>query len=813
MRRAALGIAASFGLALGASAQPAPAAAPSAAPATAEPAPPTPIPIPSLVIEAEAADSFSRSAAAWLTPRPEIVAIERALAQLEPRLQEREGQTNAQIAERASLFALDAEASYWRQMRLLLASWRQAPTDRLVALERWIDELHKRTEIWSATRTAAREGEAPPEALRRIASVLSALSRAQGQANKARRSLVDLQARITGREANAALALERLAEAHRLERAALLLRNSVPVWAAFQRHREVAAVVAEVRGRIAAELEVAKLYARLSGARFALQGLLFAASILLARSIRPRTEALKDDPRLAGSSIIFDRYVSSALLLALAFAPLIHPAAPSLLGSALQVALIPVVLRLLPALVDRAIAPTIWPIALCAALDLVRVELASADAVERGLFLIELAAASGTLLWMMRPARLTEIRDPSQVPRGLQLALRTALGLLLGSLVASSLGWTNLAHLVGSGTLRSAYAALVLYGGARVVRASLRALVQSQWRTRSPLLRDHGAAVIQQGTRVANSVGLVVWAALTLAGVGLWDGFVKLVSELWTHPLGFGSLSISLGSVLTFFLTLLVAVTLSRLLRFVLEADVLTRFDSRRGLSHALSRTAQYVVLLLGFYVAATAAGIDMNRFTLLAGALGVGIGFGLQNIVNNFVSGLILLFERPIQVGDAIEVGGVLGDVTRIGVRSSTLRTAQGAEVIVPNATLIAERVVNWTFTDRARRSELRVGVAYGSDLRRVMDVLVASAKAQRGVLPYPAPTALFLGFGESSLSFELRFWTQFDQIPDTPSEVAIAAHAALKEAGIELPFPQRDLHVRSLDPGVAQSLAGTRK
>jgi small-conductance mechanosensitive channel len=171
--------------------------------------------------------------------------------------------------------------------------------------------------------------------------------------------------------------------------------------------------------------------------------------------------------------------------------------------------------------------------------------------------------------------------------------------------------------------------------------------------------------------------------------------------------------------------------------------------------------------------------------------------------VVNNFVSGLILLYERPVQLGDMVEVGGVIGEVKRIGMRSSTVRTLQGAEVIVPNGNLISDQVVNWTFSDRRRRMEVKVGVAYGTDPERVLELLRQVARENTGVLADPEPVALFLGFGDSSLDFELRAWTPlFESWWLTQSELNVAVNRAIADAGIEIPFPQRDLHLRTAEP-----------
>jgi small-conductance mechanosensitive channel len=190
-------------------------------------------------------------------------------------------------------------------------------------------------------------------------------------------------------------------------------------------------------------------------------------------------------------------------------------------------------------------------------------------------------------------------------------------------------------------------------------------------------------------------------------------------------------------------------------------------------------------------------------------GALGVGIGFGLQNLVNNFVSGLILVFERPIKIGDTIDIGTLRGEVRRIGIRSSTVRTLEGAEVIVPNGNLVSNEVINWTLSDRMRRIDVAIGVKYGTDPEAVLEILNHVAQEHDDVLDYPEPSALFKAHGDSSLDFVVRFWTKrFDDWLRIQSDVTVAINGALKKAGIEIPFPQRDLHLRSVDPSTG--LAG---
>ena len=180
--------------------------------------------------------------------------------------------------------------------------------------------------------------------------------------------------------------------------------------------------------------------------------------------------------------------------------------------------------------------------------------------------------------------------------------------------------------------------------------------------------------------------------------------------------------------------------------------------------------------------VALAAAGFETSQFALVFGALGVGIGLGLQNVVNNFVSGLILMFERPIQPGDVVEVSGTSGKVREIGMRATTLTTFEGADVVVPNGTLLSEKFVNWTLSDMTRRVDVEVGVAYGSDARRVLELLREVAQGTPGIVAEPVPAIVFKGFGTSSLDFGIRAWTHdFGDWVTIRTEMTIRVYEAL--------------------------------
>lgn len=232
---------------------------------------------------------------------------------------------------------------------------------------------------------------------------------------------------------------------------------------------------------------------------------------------------------------------------------------------------------------------------------------------------------------------------------------------------------------------------------------------------------------------------------------------------------------------------------------------MLVRRRVERGVRLSIGRLVHYVILFVGFLLALSALGLEVTKLTIMLSALGVGIGFGLQSVVNNFVSGLILLFERPVRVGDTIEIGGKWSEIKNIGLRATTVQTFDQADLIIPNADLVTNQVTNWTLSSRQVRLTITVGVAYGSDVPMVMETLMACGKENSRVAKAPAPEVLFLSFGESSLDFEFRVWvTDADHRLKVKSDLHQEIDRRFREAKIEIAFPQRDLHLRSVDESV---------
>jgi small-conductance mechanosensitive channel len=391
---------------------------------------------------------------------------------------------------------------------------------------------------------------------------------------------------------------------------------------------------------------------------------------------------------------------------------------------------------------------------------------------------------------------------------GFRLVAGIVLPIFAVSLVAGALGYMRLARLLASTVLGGGALALALFAYTRVI-VGVVAFGLRVWPFRLLQMVQHYRGLLERRIyRVLIWVAVVVWLKRVLDYIGLFQPALSLWKTILPAKLERGAISISLEDVLAFLLTVWVAYLLSRFLRFVLQEDVYPRIGIARGLSYAISSLLHYVIIALGFVVGMGLLGVNLSKVTVLAGAFGVGIGFGLQSIVNNFVSGLILLFERPIHVGDTVEIGNLQGEVKRIGIRSSIVRTWQGAEIIVPNSQLVSEQVTNWTLSDELRRIDLPVGVNYGAEPQKVIEVMEAVARAHPQVLKQPAPRGLFVGYGDSSINFELRAWTdQFASWYQIRSELAVSLYDAVHVAGMTFPFPQRE--VRLLHDPDAQSIA----
>jgi small-conductance mechanosensitive channel len=355
-------------------------------------------------------------------------------------------------------------------------------------------------------------------------------------------------------------------------------------------------------------------------------------------------------------------------------------------------------------------------------------------------------------------------------------------------------------------SMRTMAAALIFMLFMHMIRGGL------EWLFRTSPLRRTTSPYIDTDVlvhRLARFIDLAIWGLVLLPAVlliwGVYDSHEEATKSLLALGFNLGSQRISVGLLIIAAGFIYGSFLISWILQNLLINEVLLRRGVERGVRVSIKRLVHYVLMFVGFLLAISTLGFEITRLTIMLSALGVGIGFGLQGVVNNFVSGLILLFERPVRVGDYIELGGNWSEIKKIGLRATTVQTFDQADVIIPNADLVTNQVTNWTLSNRRARLIIPVGVAYGSDVSLVIETLKACADAHSTVAKTPAPQVLFLRFGESSLDFELRVWVlDVDNRLTAQSELHQEIDRRFREAKIEIAFPQRDLHLRGVDESV---------
>lgn len=381
-------------------------------------------------------------------------------------------------------------------------------------------------------------------------------------------------------------------------------------------------------------------------------------------------------------------------------------------------------------------------------------------------------------------------------------ALRFTIAVIvLAGTLAAWIGYTALANYLFAGLITSALIVGALF--------LLRALFE-EW---ANILMARNQVVDWLNLSEAGRATVQFWL-IGLLEVLVYISGAALIGAAWGVPLkdiwtliynlltsiSVGGVTISIADIVEAIIVFAVTLILFRLGKQLLRNTILPQTRMDAGAQYSIAAIFGYVGIVTAVILSATALGIDFQNLIIIAGALSVGIGFGLQNIANNFISGLILLFERPIKVGDLIEIGDTLGHVTHINVRRTEVETFQRAEVMIPNSELVATSVINWTHSDRNARVEINVGVAYGSNTELVRATLLKAAAKVDRIVNWPMPDVLFLDFGDSSLNFQLRcFTSDVSSRISTASALRFEIDRLFREAGIEIPFPQRVLHMAS--------------
>ncbi len=513
---------------------------------------------------------------------------------------------------------------------------------------------------------------------------------------------------------------------------------------------------------------------------------------------RQRRAADGDD---APAAPILHRPISGWILLGALILPVVFAEAPvGLQQAALLVGLVPMI-RLLPVEVFKLLRWLPYAIVGLYFIHRTRVIVWDDPLYYRLHLLILTILTASMVLWLL----VFPTRHPSAL-QGRRRTLLRVLGwvgvaALMMSAIANVVGNVSLAEMLAIGVLESTYIGLAIYAGVSALLA-MGSILLAEPAAGGTGFVARNVAPLRSGLRTLIVVAaIVLWLVVTINEFQIYRPTAEWLTALLTRPLQIGQLRMTLGGVLLFLFGVWAALWIARTVRVLLQNEVLAGMRLPPGVANSVASLTYYALIVIGLLAALVAAGFELGQLTIVLGALSVGIGLGLQNVVGNFVSGLILMFERPIRPGDVVEIGGTTGRVREIGMRATTLQTFEGADVVVPNGTLLAGNLTNWTLNNTNRRVDLDVGVSYSVDPPAVQRLLAQVARTIPGISSQPEPVVLFLRFNSSSLDFGIRAWTSdFDNWRTIQSALGVGVHRALKEAGIEIPFPQQDLHVRSI-------------
>ncbi|HEY2423954.1 MAG TPA: mechanosensitive ion channel domain-containing protein, partial [Chthoniobacterales bacterium] len=631
----------------------------------------------------------------------------------------------------------------------------------------------------------------PPEVLQRVQAVIASIVETQQAVDSLRAQVLTVQNRAfeAADRIRTALTLIEQSEGRALKGA--LARDSPPIWG-------LESSVQEEWTRNSGQSFSSQLSALIAYAkRLPFTFLIHALTILvlvvaihwLDRRVRKWSER---EPNLQSVAPVFDLPVSAAVALSCLFSRWsLYPQAPRLLLAIIgAAALIPTVL-ILRRLLERNLFPILNALVIMYFVDQLRAITASLPLLTRFLFLAQMLGAILFLVWLIQGRRLPTVGDKTseRLSRAIRAAVWIGLLVLSAAFLSNIFGYVNLANILGSTFLLGAYFAAVLYVAIRIAEGLVIITLQVGPLASLRVVQLHRPMLHRRMCSAVELLAFFFWLSVMLNILGLRTPLIQNIEAVLHASLAIGSLNISLGSVLTFVVTVWAAFLFSKFFRFLLEEDVYHHFQLGRGVPQAISAMVHYALLLVGFFVAMAALGIDLNKFAIIAGAFTVGVGFGLQNIINNFVSGLILLFERPIKVGDVIDVSGNVGEVRRIGIRASVIRTPDGSEVIVPNGTLISSQVTNWTFSDQHRAVEISVTVVRGTTPQRMVELLKGVAANHPGVAKEPTPQAYIVNFASGAVTFQLRAWTdRYEDWVQVRSDLSVAVDDALTREKIAI-------------------------
>jgi small-conductance mechanosensitive channel len=714
----------------------------------------------------------------------DLADIASAFAEQSLHIDDLERETRRQMRISGPGFALNQTEHAWQRAAERLGGWLRTLSSNADAVSSTLDQIDAEKRRWEMTRDSTRAEDVPAEVTREVRQILAAIDSVQGEVRVARDTVLKLQTAIGEQKSHADQNLADERQEFDRRRGNLVSIDSPPVWRVLDQLDDQGSLSERAGATWRLNTRTVRWYVEQEENQILWSLALLLVLIATLFSLRGVAgDQLQSDDSARVATAFLDRPAAAGILIAVLVGYMLHPNAPRAWKAVLGLVLVVAALRLIPRILPEA---TRWWGYVAAILFVLQqaVFLAPFGTPEGRVVLLLLSLTGlGATLWLAKSPVLAKSTVSVRWPRAIGLGVRFSSIAFAAGMIANIVGSSGFAAVATTGTVHLIFAAIGIWLAAAAVLGFVSVATSTEPASRLGITPAIAETIQSTARRLVSVVAVVGWAGTALAGFGLLDPVTAALRDFFDA-----------------------GISVSHLISFVLETDILPHVDLPRGVPGVITKLIQYAVILVGVLVAFSAVGVDVDRLTILFGALGVGVGFGLQGVVNNFASGLIVLFGRAINFGDAVQFNDFEGVVSDIGLMQSTVRTYHGADVLVPNSTLISSTVVNWT-RDRndVRRIDVPVGVTYGTDPNTVIAVLEGAATNHPLVAKNPAPKALFLGFGDNSLNFQLNVWFDVDKWYNASSDLRISVSDALSAAGIKIARPQRDLHLRSIDEGVS--------
>lgn len=693
---------------------------------------------------------------------------------------------------------IEALIREWDSYKQKVFDWQTDIADHNREVETYKDSVRVKQNLWEESLKAAKLKEAPEEIQNRIHAAIDSTISTKNQLQTIDNSLILTQDQLKGTQAKIDEVLDYLATQDSKYRGDIFIRESNPIWK-WKPIQQKESYWKGLSANIADQQRNLILFVEEYSWQFVFHFIVFLGLIWFFYFLKKRyayADFPSEDHRIKLAKTTIQYAATSAVILGFMISIYYYRSAPAVVFSLLTIMVAFPVIYLFPKFVNIKSRMFLYLVLTVYVLQKTQDLIIVDHLLNRITQLIK----AGILIYVMGLA----LRNQNTKQEGFGNKYWKSIVKYFGplffviaviSVLANLIGAYQLSELLISGVVNaSTYAIIFMVYG--VILASVFIVVlRSKYATSIQKFTKDNAKFELRISGLIYLYMLFLWIRSTLVGFKILDPMIKIYEEFIALFWIGGGVKISVGGILSFLVILVVTFLLARLIREIINDNVIPVKSSGRGLPNAFSMVIRYMVVTLGVYVALSAAGINLSEFGLVAGALGVGLGFGLQDILHNLVSGLIVSFERPIHVGDTIQVGDLQGVVSEIGVRSSKIRTFDGSEVILPNGDLLSKQVINWTLTDQKRRLEIKIKTSFDANPREVIELLKKEVISHHNVLSEPNPLILFEGYGESALHFRVLFWVYYNVGLSTKSEVALSIYDKLKEQNIEAPIPQQRL------------------